>query len=208
MIKQYGRSISCTATIGLFDTARQAAPDFAMAHLRRAWMFTVANDPGLRTQAEALVETAQSLPLNEREQPHLAALSHLCHGARAAAVTVLDRHLMRYPFDLTYPRDGLPEPACSAGSCLGLESGCAGERAGSYRRLANVGAEHRRPLSEADFLENVASPVGRVASASPTIANIPVRAQPRKGHAYGDGRGNRGTRPGLSRHPQDGAAKG
>jgi tetratricopeptide (TPR) repeat protein len=86
--------------IGLFDAAREAAPDCAMAHLGKAWVFTVANDPGLRTRAEALVETARKLNLNEREEGHLAALSHLCQGARAAAVGVLDRHLMRYPFDL------------------------------------------------------------------------------------------------------------
>jgi hypothetical protein len=86
--------------VGLFDTARRDAPDFAMAHLGKAWVFTVANDPGLRTQAEALVETARKLNLNEREKAHLAALSQLCRGARAAAVGVLDRHLMRYPFDL------------------------------------------------------------------------------------------------------------
>src|SRR5215469_16713078 len=85
--------------IGLFDTAREAAPDFAMAHLAKAWAFTVANDPGLRTKAAALAETARPLPLNEREQAHLAALSHLVRGARSAAVAVLDRHLMRYPFD-------------------------------------------------------------------------------------------------------------
>src|SRR5262249_51659325 len=36
----------------------------------------------------------------EREQAHFQALSHLTQGARAAAVAVLDRHLMRYPFDL------------------------------------------------------------------------------------------------------------
>jgi hypothetical protein len=47
-----------------------------------------------------LVETARPLRLNEREQAHLAALSHLGQGARAAAVAVLDRHLMRYPLDL------------------------------------------------------------------------------------------------------------
>src|SRR5712692_6466948 len=87
-------------SVGLFDAARQAAPDFAMAHLGKAWVFTVANDPGLRTQAAALVETARPLRLNEREEAHLAALSHLVQGARAAAVAVLDRHLMTYPFDL------------------------------------------------------------------------------------------------------------
>jgi tetratricopeptide (TPR) repeat protein len=86
--------------VGLFDEAREAAPDFAMAHLGKAWVFTIANDPGLRLEAAALVETARPLPLNEREQAHLAALSHLVDGTRAVAVKVLDRHLMRYPFDL------------------------------------------------------------------------------------------------------------
>src|ERR1700731_2771806 len=87
-------------SIGLFDTAREAAPDFAMAHLGKAWVFTVANDPGLRTQAAALVETARPLTLNEREQSHLAALSHLIQGSRAPAVAALDPHLMHYPFDI------------------------------------------------------------------------------------------------------------
>jgi len=86
--------------IGLFDSARQAAPEFAMAHLGKAWVYTVANDPVLRIQAATLVETARPLTLNEREHAHLAALTHLVQGARASAVAMLDRHLMRYPFDL------------------------------------------------------------------------------------------------------------
>jgi tetratricopeptide (TPR) repeat protein len=86
--------------IGLFDEAREAAPDFAMAYMGKAWVFAVANDPGLLTGARTLVETARRMSLNEREQAHLAALSHLVQGARAAAVAVLDRHLMHYPFDL------------------------------------------------------------------------------------------------------------
>jgi tetratricopeptide (TPR) repeat protein len=86
--------------IGAFDAAREAAPDFVMAHLGKAWLFTMANDPGLLTQARALVETARALTLNEREQAHLDALSHQVRGSRAAAVAVLDRHLMHYPFDL------------------------------------------------------------------------------------------------------------
>src|SRR5215470_17360344 len=69
--------------VGLFDAAREAAPDFAMAHMGKAWVFAIANDPGLMTQARALVETTQPLPLNEREQAHLAALSHVVEGGGA-----------------------------------------------------------------------------------------------------------------------------
>ncbi len=86
--------------VGLFDAAREAAPGFTMAYLGKAWVFAVANDPGLMAEAETLVETVRPLRLNEREQAHLAALSYLVQGARAAAVAVLDRHLMHYPFDL------------------------------------------------------------------------------------------------------------
>jgi tetratricopeptide (TPR) repeat protein len=87
-------------TISLFDRVREATPDFAMAHLGKAWVLALANDPGLMTQVKPLVETARPLPLNQREQSHLAALLHLIEGARATAVAVLDRHLMHYPFDL------------------------------------------------------------------------------------------------------------
>jgi hypothetical protein len=86
--------------VGRFDAAREAAPGFAMAYLGKAWAFAVANDPVLRVEAEKLVEAARPLPLNEREQAHLAALGRLVAGARAAAVAVLDRHLMHYPYDL------------------------------------------------------------------------------------------------------------
>lgn len=86
--------------IGLYDAACRATPHFAMAYLGKAWVFAMANDPALRPKAEALIETARGLSLNEREAAHLAALSQHCAGARAAAVELLDRHLMRCPFDL------------------------------------------------------------------------------------------------------------
>ena len=54
-------------SIGLFDAAREAALDFAMAYLGKAWVLGLANDPGLTIQARALVETARPLRLNERE---------------------------------------------------------------------------------------------------------------------------------------------
>ena len=86
--------------IELFDKAIAAAPGFAMAHLGKAWTLALANDPRLMARAKAAVEAVRPLKLNEREGAHLAALSHVIEGSRAAAVAVLDRHLMRYPFDL------------------------------------------------------------------------------------------------------------
>ena len=50
--------------IGLFDTARQAAPELAMSHLGKAWVFTVANDPGRAPprRSEPLCRRADSSP--------------------------------------------------------------------------------------------------------------------------------------------------
>ncbi len=86
--------------ISLFGATRETAPDFVMAYLGHAWVLALANDPGLMLRARALVDTVRPLPMNERERAHLAALSHVIESARAAAVAVLDRHLMNYPFDL------------------------------------------------------------------------------------------------------------
>ena len=86
--------------VGLFDTAIAASPGFVMAHLAKAWMFTLANDPGLAGKARDLLETVAGLTMNDRERGHLAALQQAADGARAAAVTLLDRHLMHYPYDL------------------------------------------------------------------------------------------------------------
>jgi tetratricopeptide (TPR) repeat protein len=92
--------IVCGDAIGAFDAAMDAAPDFVMARLGKAWLLTMANDPGLLIQAQALVDATSELPMNEREQAHFAALCHKVKGARNAAVEILDRHLMHYPFDL------------------------------------------------------------------------------------------------------------
>ena len=86
--------------IGLFDAAREAAPGLVMAHLGKAWMFTMTNDPIFAAQARALLDATADLALNPREQGHCAALELALAGSRAAAVALLDRHLMHYPFDL------------------------------------------------------------------------------------------------------------
>ena len=87
-------------SVGLFDEARDMMPEFAMAQLGKAWVFAIANDPGLMTKAAALVDSVRGLALNEREEAHVTALSQVVQGARAAGVAVLERHLMNYPFDI------------------------------------------------------------------------------------------------------------
>ena len=86
--------------VGLFEAARQAAPEFAMAHIGKAWLLTLTYDPVLAAQAHTLLATARTLPLNDRERAHVAALVQVTAGERGAAVPLLDAHLMRYPLDL------------------------------------------------------------------------------------------------------------
>ena len=86
--------------VRLFDAAREASPNFTMAHLAKAWLFVLANDPTMVGHARTALESVGSLTMNEREFGHSAALGLAVTGARSAAASVLDRHLMRYPFDL------------------------------------------------------------------------------------------------------------
>jgi tetratricopeptide (TPR) repeat protein len=85
---------------GLFDEAREASPDFVMALLGKAWLFVLANDPKFAANAGALLSSTGELTMDDRERGHLAALRQAIAGERIAAVSLLDRHLMRYPFDL------------------------------------------------------------------------------------------------------------
>ena len=69
---------------GLFDAAREASPDFAMAHLAKAWLFALANDPSMLVHARSLVQTAGGLTMNEREQRDISPRCSRCWPVRAA----------------------------------------------------------------------------------------------------------------------------
>lgn len=86
--------------IAQFDVAREAAPGCTMARLGKAWVLAMSNDPAGVATARTSAEQIRDMPMNERERAHLAALEHAAVGRWASAVTLLDRHLMRYPFDL------------------------------------------------------------------------------------------------------------
>src|SRR5262249_23200370 len=86
--------------IGKIDAALKITPDFAMAHLAKAWMFALTNDPSMMPKASDVLGAAEPLGMNERERGHRDALMLTVGGSRRAAVAVLDRLLMSYPRDI------------------------------------------------------------------------------------------------------------
>lgn len=82
------------------EAARAAAPGCTMVHIAKAWLSAMSNDPAGVASARAAVAPIRAMPMNEREVAHLAALADAAEGRWASAVRVLDRHLMRFPFDL------------------------------------------------------------------------------------------------------------
>jgi tetratricopeptide (TPR) repeat protein len=86
--------------IGLIDGAIEAAPDFAMAHILKAYLYGVATEPAATLEASAIVERAKALSLNAREQSHIAVLDRLLTGNWTSAALALDEHNINYPLDL------------------------------------------------------------------------------------------------------------
>jgi hypothetical protein len=86
--------------VARIDRALEAAPDFVMAHVMKAWLFGLATEPALAATARDVVETVRLLPANEREASHLAALSELLEGRWNRAATLVDFHGARWPRDL------------------------------------------------------------------------------------------------------------
>ena len=86
--------------IALLDEAIAAAPDFTMAHILKAHLLALSSEPDATAQAQAIIEHVRTLRINEREAPHVAALDQVIAGEWTAAAITLDRHSMRWPFDL------------------------------------------------------------------------------------------------------------
>jgi tetratricopeptide (TPR) repeat protein len=86
--------------VATIDRALAAAPKFVMAHVLKAYLFTMATEPGAAAEARAIVADARELAMDERERSHLAALEHLLRGDWSAAAVALDFHNARHPHDL------------------------------------------------------------------------------------------------------------
>lgn len=87
--------------------AGAASPDCAMAELIKAWVLVLSNDHAQITKAREMLADMSGRDLNEREASHLEALRLASTGRWPSAVNVLDRHLMRYPMDLTAHQSAL-----------------------------------------------------------------------------------------------------
>ncbi len=92
--------------VALLDSAIEAAPTCAMAHIMKAHLFGLATEPEGTAEAKSLVATAKELTLNEREASHVAALDKLLAGNWTAAAVALDHHNVRYPYDLLALQSG------------------------------------------------------------------------------------------------------
>ena len=82
------------------DEALIENSDFVMAHALRAWLHLIGTEPAGVPVARTALAAAQALPANEREQAHLAAISHLIAGRWALASQVLEDITIAYPHDL------------------------------------------------------------------------------------------------------------
>jgi len=76
------------------------SPRFKLAHLCKAWVLAIANDPALTDAARAILEGTVEFECNDRERAHELALRQAIAGNRMSASAILDRHTILYPLDL------------------------------------------------------------------------------------------------------------
>lgn len=84
----------------LADQAIEAAPDFAMARILKAYLYGTATEPDATAVASAIVDHLRTMQLSARESSHAAVLALLVRGEWSGAAVALDRHNMEYPHDL------------------------------------------------------------------------------------------------------------
>ncbi|MDJ0951154.1 MAG: tetratricopeptide repeat protein [Alphaproteobacteria bacterium] len=92
--------------VALVDQAIALAPGFAMAHILKAYLYGLATEPEATAEAKGIVAQVKTMPLDEREQLHVAALDLLLAGNWTAAAVALDHHSVRYPRDIVALQSG------------------------------------------------------------------------------------------------------
>jgi hypothetical protein len=86
--------------LGALDAGIAEAPEFAEAHLLKAFILALATEPAATADARRIAEAVRHMRLDERERSQLAIVDQLIAGNWLAAATAMDFHNMRHPRDL------------------------------------------------------------------------------------------------------------
>lgn len=92
--------------VGMVDNAIAVAPDFAMAHIFKAYLFGLATEPEATKEARTIIARIKTLRLSQREASHVAVLERILEGQWTAAAEELDRHSASYPHDIIALQSG------------------------------------------------------------------------------------------------------
>ena len=84
----------------LVGKAVEISPDFAMAHIFKAYLLGLATEPVLNGYAKDTLRHLKTMHLSDREASHLGALDLMLKGEWTAAALVLDIHNCNYPLDI------------------------------------------------------------------------------------------------------------
>ena len=86
--------------VALADQAIEAAPDFAMPHILKAYLFGLATEPEATAEACTILAKVRPLAKTDLERSHIGALDALLANNWTEAATRLDRHNMAFPHDI------------------------------------------------------------------------------------------------------------
>jgi tetratricopeptide (TPR) repeat protein len=82
------------------DAALEASPELVMGHVLRAWLHLLSSEAAAVPVARAALESARTLPHNDREARHLQALELLVAGQLQLAGRSLEDLSIEYPHDV------------------------------------------------------------------------------------------------------------
>lgn len=86
--------------VALVDEAIEAAPEFAMAHILKAYLYGLATEPEAAAEAKSILSTARNFAKTDIEKSHVSALEALVANNWTEAAVRLDRHNMEFPHDI------------------------------------------------------------------------------------------------------------
>ena len=86
--------------VALADEAIGSNPEFAMAHILKAYLFGLATEPEAASEAKSILAATREFARSDIEKSHVAALDALLANNWTEAAVQLDRHNMAFPHDI------------------------------------------------------------------------------------------------------------